>query len=95
MWKLTDTVDKMRSADYKERFFAEYMQTKIRYEKLKAYCNKIEAAHRIPTLQEPPHNCPFELLREQQSIMGKYLHLLEIRAIIEGINIGQEVSNNG
>lgn len=95
MWKLTDTVDKMRSTDYKERFFAEYMQTKIRYEKLKAYCNKIEAARYNATIQEPPHDCPYELLREQQSIMGQYLHLLEIRAIIENINIGQEVSNNG
>ena len=89
-WTLNETVEKMRSEDYKERFFAEYMQTKIRYEKLKAYCNKIEAAKMIVTMQEPPHDCPLDLLREQQHIMGQYLRVLELRAVIEGVNIGQE-----
>ena len=28
-----------------------------------------------------------ELLREQQGIMGGYLHILEVRAIIEGIEL--------
>ena len=41
---LTDTVNLMESSDYKDRFVAEYVQTKIRYEKLKAFNNKIEAA---------------------------------------------------
>lgn len=31
--KLSDTVQMMNSADYKERFKAEYWQTKIRYDK--------------------------------------------------------------
>lgn len=95
-WTLNDTVGKMRSNDYKERFLAEYMQTKIRYEKLKAYCNKIEASRRCtPKVQEPPHDCSYELLREQQNIMGNYLHVLEIRAVIEDVNIGQEAYENG
>ena len=33
--ELKDTIEMMNSADYKERFKAEYYQTKIRYEKLK------------------------------------------------------------
>lgn len=32
--ELKDTVELMNSEDYKERFKAEYLQTKIRYEKL-------------------------------------------------------------
>ena len=92
--KLKDTVELMNSSEYKERFTAEYAQTKIRYEKLKAYNNKIEAAQttqREPAapkkLEEPPHDCPAGLLREQQSVMGQYLHILELRAEIEGINL--------
>lgn len=37
MKELKDTVDGMLSTDYKERFVAEYQQTKIRYEKLKSF----------------------------------------------------------
>lgn len=33
--KLKDTVELVMSDDYKERFIAEYCQTKIRYGKLK------------------------------------------------------------
>ena len=88
------TVAGMLSPDYKERFKAEYRQTKIRYEKLKAFCNKIEATQRThiepfapKKVEEPKHDCPVELLREQQSAMGQYLHTLEIRAVIEGIEL--------
>lgn len=90
---LSDTVDLMNSANYKERFIAEYMQTKIRYEKLKAFNTKIEAAQRMrfseiePKVSEPTHDCPADLLVEQQRIMGEYLHLLELRAVIEGITL--------
>ena len=92
--ELKDTIEMMQSADYKERFKAEYKQTKIRYEKLKAFCNKIEAAQRThidpfapKKVEEPKHDCPVELLREQQSAMDQYLHTLEIRAVIEGIEL--------
>lgn len=40
--ELKETVELMNSEDYKERFVAEYRQVKIRYEKLKNFCNKIE-----------------------------------------------------
>lgn len=81
---LEDTVAGMTSADYKERFKAEYAQTKIRYEKLKAFCNKIEVAEMMGT-EPPKHDCPLALLREQQKHMGMYLSVLEKRAIIENI----------
>lgn len=91
---LADTVEGMLHPDYKERFKAEYHQTKIRYEKLKAFNNKIEAAQRTQgdpfapkKVEEPTHDCPATLLREQQSAMGQYLHFLEVRAVIEGIDL--------
>lgn len=91
--ELKDTISFMNSKDYKERFIAEYMQTKIRYEKLKDLNNKIEAAHRVrfsdivEKIPEPKHDCPVELLDEQQRAMGQYLHVLEVRAVIEGIEL--------
>ena len=90
---LDETVDGMLSDDYKERFKAEYQQTKIRYERLKAFNNKIEAAHKTAChdsakkVEMLAHDCPMELLREQQGIMGSYLHILEVRAVIEGIEL--------
>lgn len=42
--KLKNTIGMMQSENYKERFKAEYYQTKIRYEKLKKFNTKIEAA---------------------------------------------------
>lgn len=91
MKQLSETVEMMNSADYKERFKAEYQQTKIRYEKLKTFNTRIEAAQVTEPykkhVEEPTHDCPAELLREQQRIMGEYLHILEVRAVIEGIEL--------
>lgn len=84
--ELKETVDLMNSTNYKERFVAEYRQTKIRYERLKNFVTKIEAAI-MTNKAEPPHDCPLHLLQEQQSIMGQYLHILEIRAVIENIDL--------
>lgn len=78
----------MNSADYKERFIAEYQQTKIRYLKLKNFCNRIETAEMMYTAA-PQHDCPLGLLREQQQAMGRYLSILEKRAIIENIDLPQ------
>jgi hypothetical protein len=90
--ELSDTVEQMNSSDYKERFIAEYQQLKIRYEKLKAFNTKIEAAHLTSDrgtcgVDMPLHVCPDHLLRDQQSIMGQYLHILEVRAVMEGIDL--------
>lgn len=89
---MEDTVEGMLSGDYKERFKAEYQQTKIRYERLKAYNTRIEAAQRtalygVKTIDEPKHTCPEDILREQQEVMGHYLHVLEVRAVIENIEL--------
>lgn len=83
---LEDTSVLMTSEDYKNRFVAEYAQTKIRYEKLKNFCNRIEAAM-LTGSKEPDHDCSLELLRSQQRIMGEYLHILEIRAVIEEVEL--------
>lgn len=42
----------------------------------------------------PAHDCPLELLREQQSLMGQYLHVLEIRAVIENIDLHNHIKSN-
>lgn len=80
--ELKDTIDQMTSADYKERFRAEYRQTKIRYDKLHAMIVRYEAG----TLNFTP-NCPIELLKDQASAMGKYLFCLEVRAEIEKVEL--------
>lgn len=82
--ELKETVELMNSDDYKERFVAEYHQVKIRYEKLKNFCNKIEVETRLGK-EVTKHDCPLELLREQQKYMGLYLSVLEKRALIENI----------
>ena len=76
------TIDLMISEDYKERFQAEYYQTKIRYEKLHKMCIYYEAG----TLDFEP-TCSLELLTKQKEAMGQYLHCLEVRAQIEGIEL--------
>lgn len=82
--ELKEKVELMNSEDYKERFIAEYHQVKIRYEKLKNFCNKIEVETMLGK-EETKHDCPLELLREQQKYMGLYLSVLEKRALIENI----------
>lgn len=80
--ELKDTVELMNSKDYKERFKAEYLQAKIRYNKLDAMTVKYEAG----TLNFTP-NCPLELLKEQKKYMGNYIRTLRIRAEIEKIDL--------
>ncbi len=80
--ELKDTIACMNSADYKERFKAEYQQAKIRYDKLDARTVKYEAG----TLSFTP-TCPLELLKEQKKHMGNYIRCLKIRAEIEGIEL--------
>lgn len=76
------TIDLMRSGDYKERFKAEYHQTKIRYDKLHKMLIKAEAG----TLDFKP-TCSLSLLTDQKHFMGNYLHVLEVRSEIEGIEL--------
>lgn len=80
--ELKDTIDLMNSEDYKDRFKAEYYQTKIRYDKLHQMLIKHEAG----TLDFTP-TCPIAKLLEQKRYMGEYLRYLEVRAAIEGIEL--------
>lgn len=89
--ELKDTIDLMNSANYKERFVAEYLQLYIRCEKLNNYCSRIEAAE-LTGGEAPRHDCPLELLKQQLRNMQNYLHDLEVRASIEKINLRYFIS---
>lgn len=88
MKELRDTIQDMTSDDYKRRFVAESEQTKIRYEKLKAFNTGIEARMRaLLSGDVPDPTSPYDALSDQQSAMGQYLHFLELRAPIEHIEL--------
>lgn len=80
--ELRDTIDLMSSDDYKERFVAEYLQTKIRYNNLHRIIVKYDAGTLNFELKTP-----ILILKNQKSFMGQYLNQLEIRAEIEGITL--------
>lgn len=75
--------------DWKKRLKEEYSEVKERYEKLKAYNTKLEVklytSRRVDTSAVDSYRC--DLLRNQQRTMGEYLHLLELRAELEGIEL--------
>ena len=79
---LKNTVDLMLSDNYKDRFRAEYYQTKERYQRLHLMIIKYEAS----TLDFQP-DCPLELLKRQAKAMGEYLYVLEMRAQLEEIDL--------
>lgn len=94
MMELSDTIELMTSSNYVERFKAEYFQTRIRYEKLRSMVTKMEAAEREGKPQsaylkfEP--KCSMYVLLDQLRFMESYMHQLEIRAVIERIDISME-----
>lgn len=77
-----DTVELMTSSDYKDRFKAEYFQTKIRYDSLQSMLVKLDAG----TLDFTP-TCSKAILLQQRRYMNEYLHVLEVRAEIEKIDL--------
>lgn len=79
---LRDTIELMTSDNYKERFIAEYMQTKIRYNHLHKMLVKLEAG----TLEFIPVSS-ITVLNIQKAHMGNYLKQLEIRAEQEHIKL--------
>lgn len=88
MKKLYETVNPMLCDDYKERFKAEYHQLKIRLEKLHKFINRIEAHDMVSmAVSEPVHDCPLYLLQRQECNMMDYLKTLELRAVIENIDL--------
>ena len=72
----------MCSADYKERFKAEYWQNKIRYDKLKAMCDKWDKGE----LNFTP-TCPRAIYDVQLKAMATYLNVLEQIAELEKVNL--------
>ena len=86
---LADTIPYMNSSDYKDRFIGEYWQTKIRYDKLHDMTVRYEAGK----LNFTP-SCPLDLLKEQKKYMGMYLNKLEVRAILEEIDLTKPIRVN-
>lgn len=78
--ELKETVKLMKSEDWKDRFIAEYLQTKIRYERL----------HEL-IVEREVGKCPFETpipiesWKAQASYMGSYLYELEKQAALHEI----------
>ena len=68
--------------DYKDRMRNEYIELKDKYDKLHRMLVKYDAGK----LDFTP-TCPIELLREQASTMEKYLYILEMRALIEEVEL--------
>ena len=80
--ELRDTIEMMQSADYKERFKAEYYQNVIRYQKLKAMLEKWDKGE----LNFNP-TCPRSTYNIQIKAMTDYIAILEARAVMEGIEL--------
>lgn len=78
--ELKDTIPLMTSEDYRERFKAEYYQTKIRAGKLQSLIQ-----HDMDLA-----NSPKIILERQLNAMLDYLSTLALRAEFEGINLTEE-----
>ncbi len=83
MMELKETVEMMNSADYKERFKAEYQQVVIRYKKLAAMLQKWDNGE----LNFTP-TCPRSTYNMQVRAMTDYIAVLEARAVMEGVDLG-------
>lgn len=79
---LNDTCEMMSSADYKERFRAEYMQVVIRYGKLKTMLDNWDSGN----LNFTP-TCPRSTYNMQIRAMADYIAVLEARAVMEGVDL--------
>ena len=67
---------------WQDRMVTEYKELKEKYDKL----NKMLVRYEAGTLDFTPV-CPIELLEKQAYYMNKYLHILEVRASIENIDL--------
>lgn len=80
--ELIDTAKLMISKDYKDRFKAEYYQTRIRRDKL----SRIILDYNSGKLEFEPISSIY-LLKTQLDAMNTYLNILEMRAMTEGVNL--------
>lgn len=87
--ELRDTVYGMNSADYKERFRAEYFQNVIRRGKLLIMLDKWDR----DVLDFTP-TCPRSLYDLQIAAMNDYIAVLEKRAVIEGVDLSDDTAKN-
>ena len=87
--ELAQTAELMVSSDYKQRFKAEYIQLKNRYEGLKAMIRKWDndELNFTPT-------CPREIYDVQLAAMQRYLGVLEERAEMENVDIYDDETAN-
>ena len=93
MMELKDTVRFMTSEDWRLRFMAEYLQTKIRYEKLHNMIIRREVG--INDFNTP---IPLKSWKAQASYMGMYLHELEKQAVLHNIplpNVYEQILEGG
>ena len=79
---LQDTVALMNSADYKERFKAEYKQLEVRFDGLRKMLKKWDEG----TLAFEP-TCPRSTYNMQLKAMADYMAVLEARAVMEDVDL--------
>ena len=84
--KLVDTVEMMNSADYKERFKAEYSQLVIRYYGLRNMLEKWDNG-----ILEFKPTCPRSTYNLQIKAMTDYIAVLEARAVMENVDLGDVI----
>ena len=84
MMKLSETAEMMNSADYKERFRAEYFQLKIRVNSLKNMLDKWDKGE----LDFTP-TCPREIYNDQMEYMMNYMTVLANRAYLEHVDLSE------
>ena len=80
--QLKDTVEMMESADYKERFKAEYYQLSLRLYSLTSMLYKWKN-----NMLDFEPKCSKETLENQLVFMQGYLDMLRLRAKIEEIDL--------
>ena len=87
--ELAATAELMVSSDYKERFKAEYIQLKNRYEGLQNMIRKWDnnKLNFTPT-------CPRDTYDVQLAAMQRYLGILEVRANMENVDIYDDETAN-
>lgn len=82
MKTMKETSEMMLSADYKERFIAEYWQAVNRYKSLRKLLYKWDNGD----LNFSP-TCPRSTYNMQMRAMTDYIAILESRAVMEGIEL--------
>ena len=80
--ELQDTIELMKSEDYKDRFKAEYWQVKVRLDKLYTMYSHMKNGTLDFEL-----TCPAEVYIKQLEAMAQYIDILEKRAELEDINL--------